>query len=161
TTRRLRGLLAGVAVLLSFSLVIGGLALSQRNQARNGLAIADAGRLASRSRVEQDPVLALLLAREAVNLNDSAETQSALFAALERSPAITNRLYGTGAASPAGDETQWIAMSPDGRTIAIGDASPTVEFFDAARRVALGAVDIGSGTGRGTFSPDGRTLVMA
>jgi WD40 repeat protein len=161
TNRRLRGLLAGVAGLLALSLVVGNLALSQRNQARDALAIADAGRLASRSRVEQDPVLALLLAREAVNLDDSAEARSALFATLERSPAITDRIYGPSGASPAGDETQWIAMSPDGRTLAIGDASPTVEFFDAVRRVPLGAIDIGSGTGRGTFSPDGRTLVMA
>jgi WD40 repeat protein/DNA-binding SARP family transcriptional activator len=161
TNRRLRGLLTGVALLLAFSLVIGGLALSQRNQARDALAIADAGRLASRSRVEQDPVLALVLAREAVNLDDSAETRSALFAALERSPAITDRIYSTGGASPAGNETQWIAISPDGRTLAVGDASPAVEFFDAVRRVPLGPVEIGSGTERGTFSPDGRTLVMA
>ncbi len=159
--RRLRGLLAGVALLLAFSLVIGGLALSQRNQARDALAIADAGRLASRSRVEQDPVLALVLAREAVNLDDSAETRSALFAALQRSPAITDRIFSTGGASPAGNEAQWIAISPDGRTLAIGDASPAVEFFDAVRRVPLGAVGIGSGTQRATFSPDGRTLAMA
>jgi WD40 repeat protein len=161
TNRRLRGLLVGVAALLAFSLVIGSLALSQRNQTRDALVVADAGRLASRSRVEQDPVLALLLAREAVNLSDSAETRSALFSALERSPAITDRIYGTGGASPAGDETQWIAISPDGRTLAIGDATPTIEFFDAAARTPLGDVDIGSGTGRGTFSPDGRTLVAA
>jgi WD40 repeat protein/DNA-binding SARP family transcriptional activator len=161
TNRRLRGLLAGVAVMLALSLVIGMLALSQRDQARGALAIADAGRLASRSRVEQDPVLALLMAREAVNLDDSAETRSALFAALERSPAITDRIYGPSAASPAGDETQWIAMSPDGRTLAIGDASPTVEFFDAVQRAPLGSVDIGTGTERAAFSPDGGTLVIA
>ncbi len=159
TNRRLRGLLAGVAALLAFSLVIGSLALSQRNQTRAALVVADAGRLASRSRVEQDPVLALLMAREAMNLDDSPETRSALFAALERGPAITDRIYSTAGASPAGDETQWIAISPDGRTIAIGDATPTIEFFDAVQRAPLGAVDIGSGTGRGTFSPDGRTLV--
>jgi WD40 repeat protein/DNA-binding SARP family transcriptional activator len=161
TNRRLRGLLAGVAVLLTFSLALGGLALSQRDQARDALAIADAGRLASRSRVEQDPVLALLLAKEAVNLNGSAETRSALFAALQRSPAITERIPSTGGASPAGDETQWIAISPDGKTLALGDASPTVELFDVTRRAPIGSIDIGSGTGRGTFSPDGRTLVLA
>jgi WD40 repeat protein/DNA-binding SARP family transcriptional activator len=160
TNRRLRGLLAGVAALLAFSLVIGSLALSQRDQTRDALVVADAGRLASRSRVEQDPVLALLLAREAVNLDDSAETRSALFAALERGPSIADRISSTGEASPAGDETQWIAMTPDGGTLAIGDGSPTVEFFDAVRRVPLGVANIGTGTFRGTFSPDGRTLVM-
>src|SRR5439155_2731697 len=154
TNRRLRGLLAGVAVLLAASLVIGDQALTQRDRATNALTLADAGRLASRSRVEQDPVLALLIAREAVNLDDSAETWSGLFSALERSPAITGRIYGTGTASPAGDETQWIAMSPDGRTLAIGDASPTVELFDAVQRVSVGAVDLGTGTDRAAFSPD-------
>jgi DNA-binding SARP family transcriptional activator/WD40 repeat protein len=161
TNRRLRGLLAGVAVLLIASLVIGDLALRQRDRATDALTLADAGRLASRSRVEQDPVLALLMAREAVNLDDSAETRSAFFAALERSPAITDRIYGPSGASPAGDETQWIAMSPDGRTLAIGDASPTIEFFDAVRHVSLGAVDVGTGTDRAAFSPDGGILVIA
>jgi WD40 repeat protein/DNA-binding SARP family transcriptional activator len=161
TNRRLRGLLVGVAVLLAASLVIGSLALSQRDQTRDALVVADAGRLASRSRVEQDPVRALLMAREAVNLDDSPETRSALFAALERAPAITDRIYSMGGASPAGDETQWIAITPDGRTLAIGDASPTVEFFDAVQRVPIGAVDIGTGTERAAFSPDGRTLAIA
>jgi WD40 repeat protein len=147
--------------LLALSLAVGSLAFSQRDQTRDALVIADAGRLASRSRVEQDPVLALLMAREAVNLDDSPETRSALFAALERSPAITDRIFAPGGASPAGDETQWIAMSPDGRTLAIGDASPAVELFDAVQQAPLGALDVGTGTDRASFSPDGRTLVIA
>ena len=93
TNRRLRGLLVGVAVLLVASLVIGDLALTQRDRATDALTIADAGRLASRSRLEADPELALLMAREAVNIDDSPETRSALFAALERTPAITDRIY--------------------------------------------------------------------
>ena len=161
TNRRLRGLLVGVAVLLVASLVIGDLALTQRDRATDALRIADAGHLASRSRLEADPELALLMAREAVNINDSPGTRSALFAALERTPAITDRIFAPGGASPAGDETQWIAMSPDGRTLAIGDASPTVEFFDAVQHAPLGALDVGTGTDGATFSPDGRTLVIA
>ena len=136
TNRRLRGLLVGVAVLLVASLVIGDLALTQRDRATGALTLADAGRLASRSRLEADPQLALLMAREAVNINDSPETRSALFAALERTPAITDRIYAPGGPSPAGGETQWIAISPDGRTLAIGDAGPTVEFFDAVQQRA-------------------------
>ena len=161
TNRRLRGLLIGVAVLLAASLVIGDLALTQRDRATDALTLADAGRLASRSRLEADPQLALLMAREAVNIDDSPETRSALLAALERAPAIIGRIYGTGGPSIVGDETQWIAMSPDGRTIAIGDASPTVGFFDAVQRVPLGGLDVGTGTDRAAFSPDDRTLVIA
>jgi WD40 repeat protein/DNA-binding SARP family transcriptional activator len=160
TNRRLRGLLAGVAVLLVASLVIGELALTQRNRATRALTLADAGRLASRSRLEPDPQLALLMAREAVHINASPETRSALFAALERTPAITDRSYAPGGASAVGDETQWIAISPDGGRLAIGDAGPTVEFFDAVRHVPIGAADAGSGTERAAFSPDGKILAV-
>jgi DNA-binding SARP family transcriptional activator/WD40 repeat protein len=160
TNRRLRALLAGVAVLLAASLVIGELALTQRNRATAALRLADAGRLASGSRLEPDPQLALLMAREAVHIDNSPQTRSALFAALERTPAITGRIYAPGGPSPAGDETQWIAIAPDGRTLAIGDAGPKVELFDAVRRVPAGAVDVGPGTDRAAFSPDGKTLAV-
>jgi conflict system STAND superfamily ATPase len=156
TNRRLRGLLAGAAVLLAASLVIGDLALTQRDRATHALTLADAGRLASRSRLEADPQLALLMAREAVNINNSPETRSALFAALERTPAITDRIYAPGGPARVGDETQGIAISLDGSTLAIGDAGTTVELFDTVQQVPIGAVDVGSGTERAAFSPDGR-----
>ncbi|HEX3300521.1 MAG TPA: BTAD domain-containing putative transcriptional regulator, partial [Actinomycetota bacterium] len=161
TNRRLRGLLVGVAVLLVASLVIGELALTQRNGARSAAAIADAGRLASQSLVEKDPGLALILAREAVNIDDSAQTRSALFTALERTPAITGRMYAPGSPSPAAAATTWIAMSPDGKTLAIGGAGSAIQFFDAIQRAYIGAFDVGSGTDRGTFSPDSQALVIA
>jgi DNA-binding SARP family transcriptional activator len=160
TNRRLRGLLAGVALLLAASLVIGDLALTQRDRATHALTLADAGRLASHSRLEADPQLALLMAREAVNINDSPETRSALFAALERTPAITDRIYAPGGYLPVGGEKQWIAISSDGSMLGIGDAGPAVEFFDAAREVPVGAVEVGSGTERAAFSPDGKTLAV-
>jgi WD40 repeat protein len=160
TNHRLRGLLVGVAVLLAASLVIGELALTQRDRTTDALTLADAGRLASRSRLEADPQLALLMAREAVNINDSQETRSALFAALERTPAIIDRIYPPGGPSPVGGERQWIAISPDGSTLAIGDAGPTVEFVDAVQKVPIGAVDVGSGTERAAFSPNGKTLAV-
>ena len=72
------------------------------NRATDALTLADAGRLASRSRLEADPQLALLMAREAVNIDDSPETRSALFAALQRTPAIRDRIYPPGGTSAAG-----------------------------------------------------------
>src|SRR5262245_30371344 len=161
TNRRLQGLLVGVAVLLVASLVIGNVALTQRDRATDTLTLADASRLASQSRLEPDPQLALLMAREAVNINDSPEARSALFAALERSPAIIERMYAPGGPSPLGGERQWIAISGDGSTIAIGDSGPTVQLFDAVAQVAMGSIDVGSGTERGVFDADGTTLVVA
>jgi WD40 repeat protein len=161
TNRRLRGLLVGVAVLLAASLVIGELALVQRDRVIDTLTLADAGRLASRSRLEADPQLALLLATEAVHIDDSPETRSALFAALERTPAITDRIYAPDGPSGVAGEAQWIAIDPEGDTVAIGDAGPTVELFDVGGTAALGGVDVGSGTDRAAFGPDGASLVVA
>ena len=160
TNRLLRGLLAGVALLLASSLVVGSLAIAQRNDAREVAAVADARRLASRSLVEEDAGLALVLAREAVHIYDSPETRSALFSTLIRTPAIVGRMYASGGPSPFGDQEQWIEISPDGDTIAIGDSGPSVAFFDADERTMLGAIPIESGTTRATFSPDGETLTM-
>ena len=100
------------------------------------------------------------MAREAVNIDDSPETRSALFAALQRTPAIRDRIYPPGGTSAAGGERQWIAISSDGSTIAIGDAGPSVEVIDAVNRVPIGAVDVGSGTEHAAFSPDGKTLAV-
>ena len=160
TNRRLRGLLAGVAALLVVALVIGDVALTQRDRAREALTVADAQRLAARSRLEADPQLALLMARQSVNIDDSAETRSALFSALERAPGITARITSPTGPSTGGDETQWIAMAPGTATIAIGDAGDTVELFDAVQRTSIGTVDVGAGTQRGAFSPDGKTLTV-
>ena len=142
------------------SLVIGKLALSQRDRATAALTLADAGRLASSSRLEPDPQRALLMAREAVHIDDSPETRSALFAVLQRAPAIAARISSLGGPSPAGNETQWIEIAPDGRTLAIGGAGPTVEFVDAVRRAPIDSVEVGSGTERAAFSPDGKTLAV-
>jgi WD40 repeat protein len=160
TNRLLRGLLAGVALLLALSLVVGSLAIAQRNDARELAAVADARRLAARSLVEEDAGLALVLAREAVHIYDAPETRSALFSTLIRAPAIFGRMYAPGGPSPFGDQDQWIEISPDGDTIAIGDSGPSVAFFDADQRVMLGAFPIESGTTRATFSPDGETLAI-
>jgi WD40 repeat protein len=96
-----------------------------------------------------------------VNIHDSAETRSALFTALERTPAITNRIYAPGTPTPTAGETQWIAISPDGKTLAIGGKGPVIEFFDAVRYAYVGSLDVRSGTERATFSPDSQNLVVA
>src|SRR6476660_4509069 len=51
-------------------------------------------------------------------------------------------------------------MAAGTETIAIGDASNTVELFDAVNRASIGTVDIGAGTQGGAFSPDGKTLTV-
>jgi WD40 repeat protein/DNA-binding SARP family transcriptional activator len=159
TNRRLRGLLAGVAVLLVLSLVVGNLALRQRDDARAAADVADARQLAGRSLDEPDLPVSLLLAREAVQLDDSAQTRSALLAALQRDPAAVATMHPQGATP--GDPTEWMQLSSDGHIIATGGARTTVELFDAITYRQLGEVDVGSGTTTGAFSADGLTLAVA
>jgi WD40 repeat protein/DNA-binding SARP family transcriptional activator len=159
TNRRIRGLLAGVAILLVLSLIVGSLALGQRDSARAATDVADARLLAARSLTEKDLTVSLLLAREAVDLDDTAETRSALLAALQREPAAIASMH-AGGATP-GDLTEWLQLSPDGHTIASGGARTTVDFFDAVTHQPLRPVDVGAETATGAFSPDGGTLAVA
>jgi len=159
TNRRIRGLLAGVAVLLVLSLVIGNLALRQRDDARAAAGVADSRQLAAASLAEKDGIVSLLLAREAVALDDSAQARSALLAALQREPAVIATVQATGATP--GDRSEWVRLSPDGHVLAAGGARTTVDLFDATTYQPLGAVDVASGTTTGDFSPDGRTLAVA
>jgi WD40 repeat protein len=159
TNRRIRGLLAGVAMLLVLSLIVGSLALGQRDSARAATDVADARLLAARSLTEKDLTVSLLLAREAVDLDDTAETRSALLAALQRDPAAIASMHADGATP--GDLTEWLQLSPDGHTIASGGARTTVDFFDAVTNQPLWTVPVGAETTTGAFSPDGGTLAVA
>jgi WD40 repeat protein/DNA-binding SARP family transcriptional activator len=159
TNRRLRSLLAGVAVLLVLSLIVGNVALKQRDRARAAADIADARQLAARSLTEEDLVVSLLLARQAVEMYDSPETRSALLTALERDPAAIAVMHVSGSA--IGDPTQWLSLSPDGLVLAAGGARPSVEFFDARTYQRIGEVDVGSTTTSADFSSDGTVLAVA
>jgi WD40 repeat protein len=159
TNRRIRGLLAGVASLLVLSLIVGNLALRQRDGARAAADVADSRQLAAASLTEKDAVLSLLLAREAVALDDSPTSRNALLTSLQREPAAIAEMHSYG--STPGDRTRWLTLSPDGRIIAIGGAQTTVDLFDAATYQPLGQVDVGAGTTTGDFSSDGRTIAVA
>ncbi len=91
TNRRLRGLLVGVAVFLVVALVAGALALIQRGSARRSATeasaaatAADAQRLGAQALVQKEVDVAMLLAREGVNLDDSIATESTLLAVLAK-----------------------------------------------------------------------------
>src|SRR5262249_47949444 len=78
---------------------------------------------------------AMLLATEAVRLNRSTQTEGTLLATLLRSPEALGTIT-----SPILSRPQKIAISPDGRTLAVSDNLSTVRFYDARtlrlRRVA-------------------------
>ena len=151
--RRLRGLLAGVAVLFVFAVIAGVVALVQRQSARRQASAATTAARVALARqlgaqAVNEPRLdrAMLLAREAVNLDRSPQTEGSLLATLQRSPAVIGTL-----ALPINGPPQQLALSPDGRTLAVGGVNldrlftgnsgasvGELRFYDARTRASKG-----------------------
>jgi WD40 repeat protein/tRNA A-37 threonylcarbamoyl transferase component Bud32 len=162
TNRRLRVLLAGAAVLLAAAVAGGTFAIVQRGEARDAADTARdaetaqlAQRLGAQALVEDDLDRSLLLARQAVAIDDSPQTRGYLLAALRRSPAAIGVMHGPGGV------LRGTAISPDGTTLVV-TGSPGVLFFDARTYEQLGGPLPGA-TGVDeslAYSPDGRTLAV-
>ena len=105
TNRRLRGLLAGGAVLLVAAVAGGIFAAIQRSQARDAETAQLVQRLGAQALGEEDLDLSLLLARQAVAIDDSPQTRGYLLAALRQRPAAIGIMHGDG------DVLQGIAVS--------------------------------------------------
>jgi WD40 repeat protein/tRNA A-37 threonylcarbamoyl transferase component Bud32 len=152
--RRLRGLLAGVALLLAAAVAGGINTLIQRGEARDAETAQLAQRLGAQALVEGDFDRSLLLARQAVAIADTAQTRSNLFAALLRAPPAIGIMRGAEDAS-----LQGIDVSRDGRTLAIGDLFKGILFFDALTYEQIGkpllVAEVVDGV---AFNPDGKTL---
>ncbi|MGE5635542.1 MAG: hypothetical protein ACM3UV_01185, partial [Nocardioidaceae bacterium] len=154
--RRLRASLAGLAALLALAVVAGVVALGQRGEARDAALAADAQRLGAEARGEGRLDRALLLARAAVDLDDSTATRSNLLSVLLRNPAALGvvdygwPLYGA-------------ALSPDGRLMALGAESGVATVYDAATRRPFGRPYrfLAGLIQNVRFSPDGETLAVS
>jgi WD40 repeat protein len=99
--------------------------------------------------------VAALLAREGVGFDRSAQTEGTLLSVLLRSPAVI------GALSLSADSAPEVAVSPDGRTLAVSDsAAGQVRLYDAHSRAPLGqAVSDFRGDQPPAYSEDGSLLV--
>ena len=84
--RRLRTLLAGVAVLLVAAVGAGLLAFRQADRADRAMVAADARRVGAQALLADDFDHSLLLAVEGVRLDDSFDSRSNLLAAMARAP---------------------------------------------------------------------------
>ncbi len=155
-TRRLRGVLAGVAVLLVISLIAGVLALAQKQHATSEARVALAQKLGAEAVIEPRIDLAMLLAREAVNLDRSQETESTLLATLLRSPAALASFD-----LPIGVQPQGLALSPDGRTLLVYASDGTLYIYDTATlRQRRPAIPNFNGDLNPVYSPDGSLLLL-
>jgi WD40 repeat protein/DNA-binding SARP family transcriptional activator len=183
TNRRLRTLVAGLVLVLVVALLAGGQAISQRRRAGHQALLAEARRVAAQSVVESDFDRSLLLAREASDLDDSADTRSSLLANLVRSPQAVGVLRAGGdrllwdtdtrrrldpPLSVSDPQTTGVVFSPDGRTLLAstgirGDTNGAVVFWDVASRTPTGERLRGFPlyAGRIALSDDARTLAAS
>ncbi|MFI5039114.1 MAG: PQQ-binding-like beta-propeller repeat protein, partial [Solirubrobacterales bacterium] len=157
SNRRLRGLLAGAVALLLVAVLAGVIALIQRGHAQAQALTSDAERLGAQAQTEPKMDRAMLLAVAGVKLQNRAETRSDLLAVLQRSPALIRLLR------PAANELEALAVSPDGRLLAVGDAAKVVRFIGVGTwRQQGAAVRLSNQVApyAMSFSPDGRTLLV-
>jgi WD40 repeat protein/class 3 adenylate cyclase/tRNA A-37 threonylcarbamoyl transferase component Bud32/energy-coupling factor transporter ATP-binding protein EcfA2 len=154
--RRLRVLLAGAVGLLLVAIAAGAVALVQRHDARAQALTSDAERIGAQALTEQQADRSMLLAVAGVKLQNRAETRSDLFADLQQNAALIQLIR------PSKIEVTALRVSPDGRLLAVGDASGTVRFIDLHTWKPSGAVlrlEDPVGERALSFSPDGRTLM--
>jgi WD40 repeat protein/DNA-binding SARP family transcriptional activator len=159
--RRLRALLLGVGVLLVLAVVAGVVAVvgQQRASSDARLAVAEArsalGRQLGAEALGAPRLdVAALLAREAVALDRSPQTEGTLLTTLLRSPAVVATF------SLPTNSTPEVAVSPDGGTLAVSDSvSDSVRFYDARNRALAGQLSDFFGDQPPTYSRDGSLLV--
>ena len=152
-----------MAVLLAAALAGGIFAVVQRGEARNAAAEARdaetvqlAQRLGAQALVEEDLDRSLLLARQAVAIDDTPQTRGYLLAALRRAPAVSGIMHG-----PDNALLGAIALSPDGTTLAVGYYPGGLLFFDTRTHEQIGELPVEPGGVDGlAYSPDGRTLAL-
>jgi WD40 repeat protein/DNA-binding SARP family transcriptional activator len=138
--RRLRALLVGAGVLLVLTVVAGVIAVvgAQRASSDARLALSEAhvalGRQLGVEALDEPRLdVAALLAREAVALDRSPQTEGTLLSTLVRSPAVL------GTFPLPTNSTPHVAVSPDGRTVAVSDTvAGTVRFYNARTRAPEG-----------------------
>ena len=156
--RRLRAVLAAVAALLVVAVIAGVVALDQRGNARDEATAAEAQRLGARALLDHQLDRSLLLARQAVALDDTVRTRGNLLGALLRSPAAIGVIRADHATILSA------AVNPDGSTLAVGNIAGEVLFFDTRtrRRVAtLEPTPNEPAIYALAYSPDGSRLAVA
>ena len=154
--RRLKALLAGAVVLLGVAIAAGVAALVARSNAQHSATVALARQLGAEAVSEPRIDRAMLLAKEGVNLHRSTDTEGALLSTLLRSPEATGTFTLPITARPL-----QLALSPDGRTLAVSDNGANVRLYDTTTQRQRATVDHFGFTAPVTYTPNGSALVGA
>jgi len=142
TNRRLRGLLVGVAAFLVLAVLAGSFAFVQRGQAKHSATRAQTAAAAARRSATvalsqslgaegvSSPRLdtGLLLAAQGAELSDSIRTRSDLLTTLGRQQSAIRVVH----MQPNGTLPGEVAVSPDGRTLAVTTSASQLLFFNAS-----------------------------
>jgi len=162
--RRLRALLIGAAVLLVLTMVAGAVAVIGQQRASSDAHLALAAEHAALGRQLGEEALnesrldvAALLAREAVALDSSPQTEGTLLSILMRSPEVLATFSMPTNSAPN------VAVAPDGQVLAVADSvADQVRFFDTRTRAPVGR-DLSdfAGDQPPTYSGDGSVLVYS
>jgi hypothetical protein len=153
--RRTRLLVTGVAALLVAVLVTGLLVVRQQGQreaADLAATIAEASRVDD-ARNTPDVDLALLLAVEAHNLHDSADTRAVLADQLSACPALIRSM-----ALPS--PVHGLAVSPDGGTVLVGSGDRGTASYGTGTLNQTAAYPLVPGWTM-DYRPDGQQLLLA
>ena len=133
-SRRQRGLIGVSLVVAAVSVGLLVFALISRSHAITAARVALADSLGAQAIADPHLDRAMLLGVEAVRLDPSERTQGDLLTALLRAPSAIRTLHGDGL------RVNGIALSPDGRTVALEDNVPNIFLLDAATGARLGEV---------------------
>jgi len=155
--RRLRAALTTAALLLVGALIAGLVAVRQTVHAEQAATSELARRVGARALLTDDISHSLLLAAHGVRLDNSAETQANLVAAMNRHPMLVRSF------PAAGGYVNGISVSPDGSRIAAGDDHARFHVYDAGTGRVIDSYQFGPGTEQqafssALFSPDGQYL---
>jgi WD40 repeat protein/class 3 adenylate cyclase len=123
--RRLRALLSGALALLVLAVIASALALVSRSNAQDEAKVALGRQLGAEAVSEPRIDLAMLLARESLDLDRSPQTEGTLLATLLREPAVTGTFT-----VPIEDRPQDVKVSPDGRSIAAITNNSVMRIYD-------------------------------
>jgi uncharacterized protein YkuJ len=152
--RRQRRLLVGVSIALVVALVLGGLAVVQRNDAISQSHLSQSEDMAAEATnlFSTDVPLAMLVSLQAYERSPALQARDALDQAAEQPLDAT---------LSEGNPVDVVAFSPNGRTLAVGDSGGYVGLWNMAstRRTATFLYE-GNEVNSVTFSPDGRTLAV-